>query len=445
MAHEEHNINWNILAANLFHRSSSYPAADTVSNLYFQFKPTQGQEIDSFIESFVRTLEKHTQDERHNYPDRYSPFTPDELVLNDHVAEQIRPLAHRWCKAYNWPLNDKIQKTEGLCRHVNSESFACGCSLPYHERKGADFQRPYPHNAYYHFVVKNTEVLYNLQVLNALLVLGEMDTVLRLCATPDNNLQKSMFVPSCPYRSPDLGWDQVFEGALNIYLLLNILYCFPELWDPASRQARNKKRTDEYRATRMYRQTVKIWTHDGSETKSPATLTGNFSAWRAISATRYTSRAVETGLSLPSCARNWKGTAGGRSPRQNKSRRSPYTTNLSSTANCLSRSSWLAGSGEPPAASIRPKGRSTWRGLKRIFGRQGCRRSWYCRSRPAQTTAAFGPLLADFGPLQYAGAGTGHRDRLGEPGARGAGRHGVESGGLFGLDAHESGEFDRRR
>ncbi|RHZ54082.1 hypothetical protein CDV55_105087 [Aspergillus turcosus] len=265
MAHEEQNIKWNILATNLIHRSPSYPAADLVSNLYFRFKPTQGQEIGTFIESFVRTLEKHTQDERRKYPDRYSPFTPDELVLNDHVAEQIRPLAHRWCKAYNWPLKDKIQETEGLCRHVDSESFACGCPLPYHERKGAAFQRSYRPNVCYEFFAVNTEVFYNSQVLSALLILGEMNIVLRLGATPDNNLQESMRVQNCHCMDWDLGWDQVFKAALNIYLLLNILYCFPELWDPASRQARNKKRTDEYRATRMYQRTIKIWTHDASE------------------------------------------------------------------------------------------------------------------------------------------------------------------------------------
>jgi hypothetical protein len=197
MAHEEHNIKWKSLAANLIHRSPSYPAADLVSNLYFRFKPTQGQEIGSFIESFVRTLEKHTQDERRKYPDRYSPFTPDELVLNDHVAEQIRPLAHRWCKAYDWPLKDKVQETKGLCRHVNGESFACGCPLPYHERKGAAFKRSYRENNCYKFFDDNTEMFYNLQVVNALLVLGEMDTVLRLCATPDNHLQDSMFLRHC--------------------------------------------------------------------------------------------------------------------------------------------------------------------------------------------------------------------------------------------------------
>ncbi|KAH2650902.1 hypothetical protein KXV79_009235 [Aspergillus fumigatus] len=262
MAHEKHNINWNILAANLIHRSPSYPAADLASNLYFRFRPTQGQEIGSFIESFVRTLGKHTEAERRKYPDRHSPFAPDELVLDDRVAEQICTLAHRWCKAYKWPLSEKIHKTEGLCRHVDSESFACGCPLPYHERKGAAFQRRYRRNNCYKFYAENTEVFYNLQVLSALLVLGEMDTVLRLCATPDNNLEESMYV-----RDSDLGWDQVFEAALNIYLLLNILYCFPELWDPAARHARNNKRTDEYRGTRMYQRTVKIWTQDGLESE----------------------------------------------------------------------------------------------------------------------------------------------------------------------------------
>ncbi|KAH1499614.1 hypothetical protein LV164_001166 [Aspergillus fumigatus] len=240
------HINWNILAANLIHRSPSYPAADLASNLYFRFRPTQGQEIGSFIESFVRTLGKHTEAERRKYPDRHSPFAPDELVLDDRVAEQICTLAHRWCKAYKWPLTRVLPVGAPCPTTSGREPLSSGGTA----------------GTSYKFYAENTEVFYNLQVLSALLVLGEMDTVLRLCATPDNNLEESMYV-----RDSDLGWDQVFEAALNIYLLLNILYCFPELWDPAARHARNNKRTDEYRGMRMYHQSVKIWTQVGLESE----------------------------------------------------------------------------------------------------------------------------------------------------------------------------------
>ncbi|RAK95075.1 uncharacterized protein BO80DRAFT_369676, partial [Aspergillus ibericus CBS 121593] len=67
----------------------------------------------------------------------------------------------------------------------------------------------------------------------------------------------------------DRGWNQVFQAALHFYLALNILFCFPELWDPTSREARNKKKSEEYRGTLMYQKTVRTWTLEGSNNEVP--------------------------------------------------------------------------------------------------------------------------------------------------------------------------------
>ncbi|PYI07532.1 hypothetical protein BO78DRAFT_312984 [Aspergillus sclerotiicarbonarius CBS 121057] len=272
MAHQAHNICWNILANNLVHRSPAYPDADLVSNLYFRFKPTQGKEIGYFAESFARNIAEHTKCERQKYPANFDPIQPDEVLLDDRTAEKVRPMAYKWCKAYqkwDWPLAERVQKTPGLCPHRDNDGFfACGCPFPFSERKGSAFLRRYQSNHCYEFFNVNIEAFYNLQVVNALLVLGEMEPVLRLCNS-GNDLAQWMEMNECYCMKPDRGWDQVFKAALHIYLALNILFCFPELWDPASRQARNKKKSEEYRATLMYQKAVRTWTQEGSNNDVP--------------------------------------------------------------------------------------------------------------------------------------------------------------------------------
>ncbi|PYH97053.1 hypothetical protein BO71DRAFT_481510 [Aspergillus ellipticus CBS 707.79] len=226
MAHQARKISWDALTSNLIHRSSTYANAEMASNLYFRFRPEQGKQIGDFTESFIQTLEEQTQCERQKYPNKYNSFKPDDLILDDRIAEKIRPLAYRWRKTGSWGDADSVKNTRGLCEHTDSDNF---------------------------------------DLVNALLVFGEMDTVLRLCSHPKISLAAWMCERQCYCMEADLGWDQVFEAALDIYLLLNILYCHPELWDPDIRQANNKKKSDEYRGTMMYQRSVKYWTHCESE------------------------------------------------------------------------------------------------------------------------------------------------------------------------------------
>ncbi|RAK81272.1 uncharacterized protein BO72DRAFT_524703 [Aspergillus fijiensis CBS 313.89] len=298
MAHQAHSISWNILAQNIHHRSApaSPDTTHLVSDLYFRFRPAQGKEIGYFAESFARAIEKHTHTERRKYPARYDPIHRDDLVLNDRVAEKLRSLAYKWCTAYKdhkWPYRTAVKaESPKLCPHrdynsgsnarqssissssssvsssegISAERFMehCGCPLPYSERLGSAFLRRYRRNDCYKFMDVNAEAFYNIQVVSSLMLLGEMDPVLRLAATPDNDLAEWMEMYECNCMPHDRGWDKLFTGALQMYLTLNILNSIPELWDPASRQAANKKKSDGYRHTRIYQRTLRRWTFEGS-------------------------------------------------------------------------------------------------------------------------------------------------------------------------------------
>lgn len=51
------------------------------------------------------------------------------------------------------------------------------------------------------------------------------------------------------WQDRDAGWDTIYESALNAYISLNILYCFPALWDSASSSS---NRPVDYRSTKLY-------------------------------------------------------------------------------------------------------------------------------------------------------------------------------------------------
>lgn len=104
-----------------------------------------------------------------------------------------------------------------------------------------------------------------------LLLYGEMDTVLRVCAIPDVGLGDWWSVAQCycgvsttskvsldpiklisskPY---DAGWDQICYRALSPYIALNLIYCFPETWDDASGRTEEK----DYRLMWIFQRAVK--------------------------------------------------------------------------------------------------------------------------------------------------------------------------------------------
>lgn len=49
-----------------------------------------------------------------------------------------------------------------------------------------------------------------------------------------------------------IGWDQIGRRMLQVYICLNVAYCFPELWDPNSGRTTEK----DYRSTVFYQKTL---------------------------------------------------------------------------------------------------------------------------------------------------------------------------------------------
>lgn len=57
----------------------------------------------------------------------------------------------------------------------------------------------------------------------------------------------------------DVGWEYMCRMALRAYICLNVMYCFPELWDPAS----GKSKVKDYRRTRVYQDMLRNCTYSG--------------------------------------------------------------------------------------------------------------------------------------------------------------------------------------
>lgn len=63
-----------------------------------------------------------------------------------------------------------------------------------------------------------------------------------------------------------MGWDWVCQLALNAYICLNVIHCFPQIWDPAS------GRTDEtdYRRSPFYQFTLRFCTKSNTTSEVAA-------------------------------------------------------------------------------------------------------------------------------------------------------------------------------
>ncbi|PYH85804.1 hypothetical protein BO82DRAFT_140042 [Aspergillus uvarum CBS 121591] len=264
MAHQVDRICWDVLTSNLVFQSHPSADVDEVTNLYFRFRPQQGQDIGRFADSLAHAIASETERERGEYPARYDPLQRHDLILADEIAQKIQPLAYAWCQNDRWGFDWKVTNSSELCRHVESKGFACGCPLPYRERLGSAFLRQYQDNDCFEFFQVNGDAFFNLQVVNALLVLGEMETVLQLCAHPAIDLREWMEVRECYDTEPEVGWDKVFEVTLDFYLLLNLLHGFPELREGS------KIGSDDYRDTKMYQKTLFLWTQMHSQAEVPS-------------------------------------------------------------------------------------------------------------------------------------------------------------------------------
>lgn len=192
MAHQSTNIPWNVLASN-FKWSVAKHHPDN-GDLHLRFNPDQGKKLHYFIEAFVRNIRNHSATTRKRYPKNYDPPNPDDIILDDAITKKITPTVHRWRSFRHWEdalLPPSVLPIRGeLCQHggLSESSEECRCPIPYDERKAAAFYRQYFYNQCYWFFKENGRGFFNLEMVKTLMLYGEMDVILRVCASPDVKL-----------------------------------------------------------------------------------------------------------------------------------------------------------------------------------------------------------------------------------------------------------------
>lgn len=200
MAHQAHNIPWNVLASNLKWVTNSEcqhmlvrcpdkfkATIKTNATLHPRLRPNQGGELSYFVHAFVKTIGEHSTCESAKYPAAYDPPDGQDVVLDDHVVKKISPTFQRLHLNFNW-------KT---CGHKQNEE--CRCPIPDEWREASALLRMRLRNdSCYRFFEVNGAAFVNIELVKMLLLYGEMDPIFRLCAHPDVNLCSWWEVGQCP-------------------------------------------------------------------------------------------------------------------------------------------------------------------------------------------------------------------------------------------------------
>ncbi|RGP68545.1 hypothetical protein FLONG3_8104 [Fusarium longipes] len=256
MAHQAERLPWHTLAS-IFELRPTNPCQHDALNLHQRDGPEAVQAIYQFMDAFLKNATSDAQRKREKYPEKHDPLDPgiflrsmtgaecedegvgmqyerspkDEIILTDELVEKITPTVRRW-----------LPKNKGgsaqnmlLCPHTDNTD-KCGCALPYKERQLAAFQRDCYPNGCYEFDRYNREAYRNLEFVKTLLLLGEMDPILRCVGL-------------------NLGWNMICDYAITMYLTLNIIYCFPETW-----KTDDGSPVDDYRNLGSYQKAIRLCT-----------------------------------------------------------------------------------------------------------------------------------------------------------------------------------------
>ncbi|CAG7559252.1 unnamed protein product [Fusarium equiseti] len=247
MAHQAERLPWQTLAS-VFELKTANPCQHGARNLHPQATPESRQKLSQFFDALFKNATIDAKQERNKYPDKFDPInvgsffkditgeeddTPaqyyppakDEVILPDKIVEIITLTVKRW---YPKEKDGSSKVDQGLlCTHTND----CDCALPLKERQTAAFQRDRHFNDCYEFYHYNGKAYRNLEFIKTLILHGEMDPILRVCSSDECYLIKWWTCGPCECEGSDLGWDKLCEYAMTMYLILNIIYCFPDLRD----------------------------------------------------------------------------------------------------------------------------------------------------------------------------------------------------------------------
>ncbi|KAH8682579.1 hypothetical protein BX600DRAFT_506160 [Xylariales sp. PMI_506] len=248
MAHLSDRIPWDSLASQLEY--ISHHPRNGITNLYPRFGQRQGLVLNNFAEVFSKAISEDSAAQRRSYPESYTPPERFDIVLSDAVVRKISPLMfylrdsgrnESWRRGVRGPL------TTEPCGHDRKAK--CGCPISVPEMEMRAFLRKYVYNECWDFLTRNEFAYLGIEMVKALLLTGEMDSLLRIFSHPDVDFLNWWSAGQCGCVGQTLGWDMLAKTALHSYICLNVLYCLPELWNPdLSREQQDR----DYRSTKCY-------------------------------------------------------------------------------------------------------------------------------------------------------------------------------------------------
>ncbi|KAM0246144.1 hypothetical protein ACHAP5_004926 [Fusarium lateritium] len=260
MAHQADKLPWKDLAS-AFELKETNACQRGARDLHIRVQPDTKETLTQFLNAFMQSATADAITERQKYPEKYDGSNATDVIITDNVAKTITPTVRRWHPEQNWlyDRDNALARIPGrgdLCLHEN-ESEQCFCALSFKERKMTAFQREWAYNDCYKFEEVNGEALHNLEVIKSLILHGEMEPILRFCAYDRNSLAERWEQRQCSCMSGTLGWDMMYKHALRMYVILNLLYCFPEKWD------KEGKPIDDYRNIKSYQLAIRSSTKSG--------------------------------------------------------------------------------------------------------------------------------------------------------------------------------------
>jgi hypothetical protein len=239
MAHQAHNIPWHSLADN-FEYVFSNDRHGSITNLYPRNLPKQSGNLKYFVEAFARNVEAHSTTSRPQYATSEKPPERDDVVISDAFLSRMSPFLK-----YVIPQETSSRSCLNKSTTFDPE-----------RRKMSAFLQQYRRNDCYEFYETNGQAYAAFEVLQLALMLGEMDTVLRMCSHPDTDYLKWWRMAECYDATFNLGWEMIPKRALEAYICMNVFYCYPSLWNITA--GRTKER--DYRRTKAYQETLRACT-----------------------------------------------------------------------------------------------------------------------------------------------------------------------------------------
>ncbi|KAL9570834.1 hypothetical protein ACKAV7_005171 [Fusarium commune] len=261
MAHNSDRLPWEALASMLELRRTN-PCQHDACNFHALIQPDSKGKLANFVDNFMQSVAEDAAQQRKKYPEEHEVPNENEVIISDEAATKIESTVRRWHPEDYWPDGDDDLETfnqpttKKLCPHTN-ESDNCGCVLPYKERKMSAFQRPQAQNDCFKFDIDNRESFRNLQVVESLILHGEMDAILRSCTYEECQLAKWWEHRECDCTQVTFGWRSISEHGIRMYVILNILHQFPETWDA------DGSPIEDYRNLAAYQQAVRSSTESG--------------------------------------------------------------------------------------------------------------------------------------------------------------------------------------